>query len=207
MEHLQHAVIGLVDHYGYLGLFIGLVLGNIGAPAGAEVLLPVAGMLVSTHHLHSIWITFAAALSGELIGGTIGYALGRFGGRALAERYGRFVGFHHERLSGLDAFFVRWGSFAVFLCRFIPMIRGLSPFVAGMAEMDLAPFYLWTLLGSTIFCGALLAVGDALGPKVVAALPSLHRWTYVTVFIVLVGAVALVLAAKVRGRGATPPAA
>lgn len=200
-------MINLVDHYGYLGLFIGLVLGNVGVPAGAEVLLPIAGMLVSTHHLHSIWVTFAAALSGELVGGTLGYVLGKFGGRTLAERYGRFVGFHHERLDGLHAFFKRWGSFAVFLCRFMPMIRGLSPFVAGMAEMDLAPFYLWTLLGSAIFCGVLLAAGDAAGPKIVATLPSLHRWTYLTVLVVVVGIGVLVLVARLRARRAIPPAA
>ena len=43
MEHLQHAVIGLIDHYGYFGLFIALALGNFGVPIGSEIVLPVAG--------------------------------------------------------------------------------------------------------------------------------------------------------------------
>jgi membrane protein DedA with SNARE-associated domain len=200
VQHLQSAVVALVDHYGYFGLFIGLVLGNVGFPVAAEVLVPVAGALVATGHLTNIWEAFGFALGGELVGGGVGYALGRFGGRAVAERYGKYVGFHYERLDALHAFFQRYGTFAVFLCRFVPMIRGLSPFVAGIAEMDLLPFFLWTLFGSAIFCGALLAVGNAFGAHLGAQLPMLHRFGYA----IAGGAVVLILAgfavARLRSR-------
>ncbi|HEY9084939.1 MAG TPA: DedA family protein [Candidatus Tyrphobacter sp.] len=207
MENLQNAIVALLHHYGYLGLFIGLTLGNIGFPVAAEILVPVAGGLVATKHLDNLGFVFAAALGGELFGGTLGYAIGRFGGRAVAERYGKYVGFHHERLDAVHAFFTQWGTFAVFLCRFIPVVRGLSPFVAGIAEMDLGPFYLWTLLGSAIFCGGLLALGDALGSRLDTALPMLHRWAYAILAAAIVVAVALVLVARARGRRSLPPTA
>jgi membrane protein DedA with SNARE-associated domain len=200
VEQFQNAVVALVDHYGYLGLFLGLTLGNIGFPAGAEVLVPVAGGLVATGHLHSLAVVFAAALGGELFGGTLGYAIGRYGGRAVAERYGRYVGFHHDRLDAVHAFFERWGSFAVFICRFVPMIRGLSPFVAGVAEMDLGPFYLWTLLGSAIFCGGLLLLGNAFGAHLSAALPMLHRWGYAIAAVAVLAILAWIFAARLRTR-------
>lgn len=202
MEQFQNAVVALVDHYGYLGLFLGLTLGNIGFPAGAEILVPVAGGLVATGHLHSLAIVFAAALGGELFGGTLGYAIGRFGGRAVAERYGRYVGFHHERLEAVHAFFERWGSFAVFLCRFIPMVRGLSPFVAGVAEMELGPFYLWTLLGSAIFCGGLLLIGNAFGAHLMQALPEVHRWAYAIAAVAVILIILWILALRLRTRRA-----
>lgn len=207
MENIQNAGVALLHHYGYLGLFIGLTLGNIGFPVAAEILVPVAGALVATKHLDNLGFVFAAAMGGELFGGTLGYAIGKFGGRAVAERYGKYVGFHHERLDSVHAFFKRWGTFAVFLCRFIPMVRGLSPFVAGIAEMDLGPFYLWTLLGSAIFCGGLLLLGDALGARLGTVLPMLHRWAYAILAAAAVVVIALVLVTRMRARRAVPPAA
>ncbi len=200
MEHLQNAVVALVDHYGYAGLFVGLLLGNVGFPVAAEILVPVAGALVATGHLSNLWIAFGAAVGGELAGGTAGYALGRFGGRTVAERYGKYVGFHYERLDALHAFFERYGTFAVFLCRFIPMIRGLSPFVAGVAEMDLRPFYLWTFLGSSLFCGALILVGNALGAHLTANLPLLHQWGYALLALAAVAIIALLVFTRMRAR-------
>ncbi len=197
MIHLQNAALALVHHYGYLGLFVGLTLGNVGFPAGAEVLVPTAGALVAKGHL-SLALVFVSALGGERVGGTLGYAVGRFGGRAVAERYGKYVGFHHERLDAVHAFFERWGNSAVFICRFIPVVRGLSPFVAGVAEMDLVPFYLWTLLGSAIFCGGLALLGNALGSRLDSVLPALDRWKYAIVAAAVVLGVAFVLTARRR---------
>ena len=207
VEHVQSAVIALVDHYGYLGLFIGITLGNVGMPVGSEVLLPIAGALVATGHLNSIALTIAAALGGELTGGTIGYGIGRFGGRALVDRCGKYVGFHRERLDAMDRFFDRWGNFAIFICRFIPMIRGVSAIAAGIAEMELGPFYLWTLLGSILFCGGLVLLGNALGPRLELVLPALHRWAYTILAAAVIVAVALILVSWTRARRTLPPSA
>lgn len=207
MEQLQSAVVALVEHYGYAGVFIGLTLGNIGLPIPSEVLLPVAGAFVATAHLHSLALVFAAAIGGELFGGTLGYMIGRFGGRAIAERYGKYVGFHHERLDAVHAFFGRWGSFAVFLCRFIPVVRGVSPFVAGVAEMNLVSFYLWTLLGSAMFCGTLVMLGDAFGARLGSVLPLLHRWAYVILAAAVVAIAVLAVTARLRARRGAPPSA
>jgi membrane protein DedA with SNARE-associated domain len=205
VEHLQNAVVALVDHYGYLGLFVGLVLGNIGFPVAAEVLVPIAAALLTRGHVAYLPVVILVAVAGELVGGTLGYVIGRFGGRAAAERYGRYVGFHHERLDAVTAFFERYGTFAVFLCRFIPMIRGLSPFVAGIAEMKLAPFYLWTLLGSGIFCAGLAFLGNALGAHVHEVIPVLRHWAYVMLALAVLVVIVLVAATRARGGRVAPP--
>jgi membrane protein DedA with SNARE-associated domain len=198
VEHLQNSLVTLVQQYGYVGLFIGLVLGNVGFPAGAEMLVPIAAALLARGRPQYLAAVFAVALAGELVGGTVGYAVGRFGGRAAAERYGRYVGFHHQRLEAVHRFFERWGSFAVFLCRFIPVVRGLSPFVAGVAAMNLTAFYLWTLLGSALFCGALALVGNAVGVHVHLILPAVHRYGYFMLCAAAVVVVAIVIVSRVR---------
>ena len=202
MEHLQHAVVALIDHYGYVGLFVGLALGNLGAPVGTEIVLPVAGALTATSHLPSLWLTIVVALAGELGGGSVGYAIGRFGGVPLIERYGRYIHVTHDRLAVVHRFFERWGSFAIFVCRFLPVLRGIAAIPAGIAEMNLALFYLWTFLGSLIFCTGLILLGSALGNHLSAVLPLFHRGVYVALGIVVLAAIATVVVRKLRARPA-----
>lgn len=202
MEHLQQAIIGLIDHYGYVGLFVALALGNFGVPIGSEIVLPVAGALTATGHLNSLWLTVAVALAGELGGGSIGYAIGRYGGVPVIERYGRYIHFTHERLMRVHRFFERWGTFAIFVCRFLPFVRGISAIPAGIAEMNLRHFYLWTFLGSLIFCTFLIMVGNALGTHLGDVMPLLHRGGYLVLGVALAAVVAAVLVMRLRARPA-----
>ena len=194
MEHLQNIVLALIDHYGYGGLFVAMTLGNIGAPIGSEVVLPAAGALVATGHLSNVWAAIAVAVLGELTGGSIGYAIGRFGGRPFVEKFGKYVRFHHEQLDRVHGFFERWGTGAIFICRFVPVIRGIVAIPAGIAEMNLAAFYMWTFLGSLVFCGGLILLGNALGTHVDAILPILHRYSRLAL---LIGVGAIAIAAVV----------
>lgn len=200
MEHLQQAVIGSIDHYGYVGLFVALVLGNFGVPIGSEIVLPVAGALTATGHLNGLWMTIGVALAGELAGGSVGYAIGRYGGVPLIERYGKYVHFTHERLGRVHGFFERWGSFAIFICRFLPVIRGVAAIAAGVAEMNLALFYLWTFLGSLIFCTSLIALGNALGPRLGEVIPLLHRGGYFALGVAVTAVVATIVVRRLRAR-------
>ena len=193
MEHLQQAVIGLIDHYGYAGLFIALALGNFGVPIGSELVLPVAGALAATGHLSSVWLTIAVAVAGELAGATVGYAIGRYGGVPVIERYGKYVHFTHDRLIRVHRFFERWGNFAVFICRFLPFVRSISAIPAGIAEMSLAPFYSWTFLGSLIFCSFMILVGNAFGGHLGALLPLLRRGGYAVLGLAVICVVAVIV--------------
>jgi len=200
MEALQHFVVGLVDHYGYVGLFVALLLGNVGAPIGSEIVLPVAGGLTATGHLSFLWLTIAVAVLGELAGESVAYAVGRFGGVPAIERFGKYVGLHHDHLVRVHGFFERYGTFAIFICRFLPVIRGIAGFPAGVAEMNLAHFLLWTLLGSFIFCTALIALGHALGGHLDAILPLLHRGGTLVAVVAVLAIVAGFIVVRVRAR-------
>jgi membrane protein DedA with SNARE-associated domain len=198
VEHLQQTILWLIDTYGYLGLFVALALGNMAVPIGTEVILPAAGALTATGHLSSLWLTIAVALAGELAGGSVGYAVGRFGGVPLIERYGKYVHFTHARLMAMHGFFERWGTFAIFICRFLPVLRGIAAVPAGIAEMNLGLFYLWTFLGSLIFCTGLILLGDLLGAHLSSVLPLLHRGAYVLLAIAVVAVIACILVIRAR---------
>ncbi len=188
----------LVDHFGYAGLYVALTLGNIGAPIGSEVVLPAAGALVATGHLPNLWVAVAVAVFAELTGQSIGYAVGFYGGRPFVERYGKYVGFHHRELDRVHGFFERWGSFAVFVCRFTPVIRGIDGIPAGIAEMPLGPFYLWTFLGSLGFCGGLILLGHAVGTHLGAVMPALQRYLLLIAAAVVAALVAAIVISQRR---------
>lgn len=200
MQHFEHAVIGLIDHYGYAGLFVALALGNFGVPIGSEIVLPVAGALTATGHLSYLWLTISIALAGELAGGTVGYAIGRYGGVPIIERYGKYIHFTHERLMRVHGFFERYGTFAIFVCRFLPFIRGVSAIPAGIAEMNLGLFYLWTFLGSLIFCTFLIMLGSTFGTHLDAIIPLLRKGGYLVLAVAVVAAVVAVVIVRLRAR-------
>lgn len=163
MHEFTTFFLNLVQHAGYWGLFVAMTLANIGAPIGSEIVLPAAGAAAAKGLLSSVWVAVALAVTAELVGQSIGYAIGRFGGRPFVDRYGRYVHFHHAEMEKVEGFFARYGRFAIFICRFVPVIRGIVGIPAGIAEMPLGAFYLWTFCGSLIFCGGFIFAGYALG--------------------------------------------
>lgn len=192
--------VSLVDHYGYGGLFIAMTLGNLGAPIGSEVILPAAGALTAKGHLPILWVTILVAVLGELAGGSIGYAIGRFGGRPLVDNYGKYVHLTHANLDRVHAFFEKYGNFAIFICRFVPVIRGIISIPAGLAEMDLLHFYGWYALGSLVFCGALIGVGFELGDHVDALMPLVRRTGLIVLALAVIAIAAIVVIVRRRNR-------
>jgi membrane protein DedA with SNARE-associated domain len=193
----------LIDHFGYAGLFIAMTLANIGAPVGSEIVLPAAGALVATGHLANLWIAIAIAVAAELFGQSIAYAVGRFGGRPFVDRFGKYVRFHHTQLERVDAFFVRYGKFAIFICRFIPVVRGVVGIPAGIGEMPLSAFYIWTFLGSLIFCGGLVLLGNALGSHAHEVVDTIRKYALLILGMAVVALIAFLLVQSRRTKSET----
>jgi membrane protein DedA with SNARE-associated domain len=118
------------------------------------------------------------------------------------DRYGKYVRFHHAELERVDRFFARWGSFAVFICRFVPFIRGVAGIPAGIAEMPLVPFYLWTFCGSLIFCAGFIFLGLDLGAHAGAVGEAFRKYALL-IAAVAAAAIALYFIVKSRSRKKT----
>jgi membrane protein DedA with SNARE-associated domain len=182
--------LNLIHQAGYAGLFVAMTLANIGAPVGSEIVLPAAGVAAQKGALSNVWLVIAVAVLAELCGQSIGYAVGRFGGRPFIDRYGKYVRFHHAELDKVHGFFERYGRFAIFICRFVPVIRGIVGIPAGIAEMPLVPFYFWTFLGSLIFCGGLVLTGHALGAHANEVIDGSRKYLIAIIALVIVAIVA-----------------
>jgi membrane protein DedA with SNARE-associated domain len=192
MHALTQFFIDLLHHAGYGGLFAAMTLANIGAPVGSEIVLPGAGLLAAQGYLSSVWLAIAVAVVAELTGQTASYAIGRFGGRPFIARFGKYMRFHEKELDRVHGFFERYGRFAIFICRFVPVIRGIVGIAAGIAEMPLLAFYLWTFLGSTLFCGGLIWAGYALREHSAAVLGPIGKYTLIAAAVVVLAVIAIV---------------
>lgn len=161
MEHFLHT-------YGYAALFLACFLSSMLIPVGSEVAMGYAGALASgmvggsEAHLQ-LWAAIVVAIAGELVGSMAGYAIGRYGGRPLVDRLGKYILLSHRDLDRVEDWFKRRGDPFVFFGRFIPLLRSFVSVVAGLGEMALGPFVVFTVIACSMWCAALVSIGYALG--------------------------------------------
>jgi len=174
-----------------------MALGNIGLPMGTEVVVPTAGALAAQGHFSGLgpipgWIMVATvATIAEIVGGTVLYAVGYYGGLPFVQRYGKYVFFREHELDRVHAFYERYGKLTVFWCRFLPFVRGVSALPAGLSRMQKRYFLTYTALGSAIFCFGLSYLGQYAGTRVDSIIAYVHEWALAIIIITIV----LILAA------------
>ncbi len=171
--------------YGYLAVFLVVAIESVGVPFPGETALITGAALAASGRLSIVGVVIAAA-AGAIIGGTGGYWIGRSGGSALIARYGRLVRMTPERLQRLHAFFDKYGAPAVFIGRFVAVLRAWAAILAGTAQMAFATFFLYNTLGAIVWAAVFGALGYVFGHS----LPALqHNLGLATV--VLAGAAAI----------------
>jgi membrane protein DedA with SNARE-associated domain len=159
----------LVVHLGYLALFLLTAFSAFCIPVGSELAMAYGGALASgqvlrgPHDHFSLALVIVVAVVGEIVGSLCGYALGRFGGRPLVDRIGRYLLLSHRDLDRVEAFMARRGDPFVLIGRLIPLLRSFVSVVAGLAEMSLWRFLAFTIVGAVIFTSAVSSLGYALG--------------------------------------------
>lgn len=155
--------------YGYAALFAATFISTMGIPVGSEVAIGYAGALASGQlttpghsHLQLVGVILVAA-AGEVVGSFAGYGIGIYGGRPLVDRFGRFVLLTHRDLDRAERWFDGRGESFVLFGRFIPLVRSFVSLVAGLAEMTIGKFTVFTVLGCAAWCAALAGIGFSLG--------------------------------------------
>lgn len=155
-------VLDVIAALGYLGLALLLVAENLFPPIPSEVVLPLAGFLVGRGDL-GFWQALLAATSGSVAGALILYALGRYGGRRLVLRYGRFLRVDEDSLDRADGWFRRYGDWVVLFARVVPFARSVVSIPAGTMKMPAIRFTMMTALGSFAWNTLLIGAGVILG--------------------------------------------
>jgi len=163
LEHLSNIVIEFIQGTGYFGVFICMILESACIPLPSEVIMPFSGYVAWKGGMSILGVTIIGAL-GNLIGSLIAYIIGFYGGRPLLEKYGKYILITKKKLEMAEEWFAKYGHEAVFISRVLPGIRTFISLPAGIAEMDLKKFTIYTLIGSIPWCFALTYIGYALGP-------------------------------------------
>jgi membrane protein DedA with SNARE-associated domain len=162
LEGIGSWVLDVISALGYVGLALLLIAENLFPPIPSEIVLPLAGFLVGRGDL-ILWLAVLAATLGSVAGAMILYALGRYGGRKLVLRYGRFLRVDAESLDRADEWFRRYGDWVVLFARVVPFARSIVSIPAGTMEMPLPRFVVLTTIGSGIWNTLLIGAGVVLG--------------------------------------------
>ncbi|HEV8437382.1 MAG TPA: DedA family protein [Methylomirabilota bacterium] len=184
-----------VGHWGYIAIFVVVVLGNVGLPLPEETILALAGYLVWRGDLR-LSVVIAVGLVSAVVGDNIGYWLGRRFGRVALRRYASLVLGHPERLRAMEAFVARRGAFAVFVARFIPGIRFMAGPLAGGLGLRGTPFMVANVLGALVYVPVAVGAGYAVGYGFGEYVERLHRVAgqleYLVLIVALVSALVLI---------------
>ena len=161
---MVHQIGEWIAAYGYPAIFALLVLGIVGLPVPDETLLTFTGYLVFRGNL-SLPLAFAAAAAGSACGMTLSYTLGRSFGLALVHRFGSYLHVTPERLARAHSWFERIGHWALTFGYFIPGVRHLTAYAAGMSEVAPHQFALFAYSGTVLWVTAFLSLGYFLGER------------------------------------------
>ena len=190
---MTHFVTSTVQDFGYVAVFLLMLAESACIPIPSEATMLFGGALANAtftatlpghpHHLNFILVGLLGTV-GNLVGSWIAYAAGKAGGRPLVERWGRLVLLKPHDIDRAEAWFAKHGERAVFVSRLLPVIRTFISLPAGVAEMPLGTFTIYTVAGCLPWTFALAGVGYAVGGS----------WTRIQRYIALAGiALAIIL--------------
>ena len=186
-------ITNLVDSAGYLGVVLLMFLENVFPPIPSEVVMPLAGFATARGELSFLGVVAAGTL-GSILGALPLYALGRWANEdrlvRWADRYGKWLAVRGGDIRDADAWFDRHGGRAVLIGRLVPGVRSLVSIPAGMAQMPLVPFLLYTAVGTAIWTAALAWAGRLLGEHYDRVARYVGPAAYVIFGIIAVAAVA-----------------
>jgi membrane protein DedA with SNARE-associated domain len=151
-----------ISQLGYVGIFFLMMLESMIVPVPSEFVMPFAGFLVAQGSFNGILVILTSTL-GSITGSLIFYYIGKTGGYALVQRYGKYVLVDTEDIKKTEAWFNKRGDLTIFLARLIPVVRHLISLIAGIGKMNVKKFTIYTILGAALWNGILTYLGFLLG--------------------------------------------
>ena len=187
----QGAIEAWIADWGYLAIFVPLVLETAGIPFPGETILLI-GAAASAHGVLQPVVVAAVATVAVIIGDNIGYCVGRYGGRRLVDRLSH-IGHVEAGVAWGERFFELHGGKAVFLARWTAGLRIFGAWIAGMSHMEWRRFLLWNALGGVTWACTITALGYAFGNSIETVERTMGRAGAIAFAVVVVIAAALAL--------------
>lgn len=158
VSYISNWALEIINTTGYVGVFVLSALESAAIPIPSEIVVPFSGFLAVSGKFSILGVVLVATFA-NLAGSIVLFLIGRSGGRWILEHYGKYVLIHKKDLDAADRWFLKHGVATVFWGRMLPVVRTFISLPAGIANMSLARFSLFTLLGALPWNLALALVG------------------------------------------------
>ena len=164
--------INLISNYGYLGMFLGMVLEAVIIIIPSEAILATGGILAS-QKIFTLLGAFLTGLLGSVFCAIIIYYMGYFGGKAFVKKYGKYFVMKEEDIEKSDSWYQKYGLLAALIGRNFPIIRTLISLPIGIMRLSFTKFLLYTIIGSIPWTFAFVYFGYTLG----------NNWTIINEYV------------------------
>ncbi len=182
---MQDLIIEIMNNFGYIGVFLLIAIENVFPPIPSEVILLFGGFMTTFTNMNIIGVIIASTL-GSLLGAIILYYIGKILNKErlkkiITSKPGKLLRLTPEDIDKADKWFDTKGNKTVFFCRFIPVIRSLISIPAGMSEMPMKKFLIYTTAGSLIWNSALTIAGSIVGENWTDILEIMDQYSHIIV--------------------------
>ena len=190
---MQEFIINIMNSYGYIGVFLLILIENIFPPIPSELILLFGGFMTTYTKLNIIGMIISSTL-GSLIGALLLYKIGTIFSKEklkilISGKLGRVLKLKNSDIDNANKWFTNEGKKTVFFGRFIPLIRSIISIPAGINKMNISKFITYTLLGSVIWNLVLIIIGHIVGRnwKAILKIFKLYsRFSLLLLFILLI---------------------
>ena len=183
-----NALAGILQQYGLWAIGLLITLEDFGVPVPGETILIAGAIYAGAGRLNIVAlgvVAFVAAVTGD----NIGFAIGHFGGRALALRFGKYVFLTEERLDKAERFFDRRGSIVITFARFVEGLRQANGIIAGITGMHWLRFLVFNAIGAALWVGTWVTIGYFAGSNIT----TIYHYITLYSYYVLAGLVVLIV--------------
>ena len=205
MPGFLNALSGPLNHYGYWAILALITLEDFGIPVPGETIL-IAAAIYAGHQQLNVVAVGVIAFVAAILGDNIGFAIGHFGGRALALRWGRYVGLTEDRLTKAEHFFERHGGKIIVVARFIEGLRQANGIIAGITGMHWRRFLAFNAIGAALWVGTWVSLGYLAGNHINTIYHYITEYSLYVLIAVVVLLVALIIRHVLRRRRPARPA-
>ena len=194
---MEEFVISIMNQFGYFGIFFLIFIENIFPPIPSEVVLLFGGFMTTYSKLNLFGMVIFSTL-GSTVGAIVLYYVGKILNKErlkkiVSGKIGKILRLKASDIEKADKWFDTKGNKTVFFCRFIPVVRSLISIPAGMSEMIMSKFLLYTITGSLIWNTVLLFVGSKVGENWKKIEQMMSQYSHIILIILIIAFIGLVI--------------
>ena len=187
---MENFIIQIIENWGYLGVGLDIAIENIFPPIPSELILAFGGFMTTKTVLNEVGVILSATI-GSTVGAIVLYLIGRILNKERLEKMvsgkiGKVLRLKPEDIEKADKWFDTKGQKTVFICRFIPIVRSLISIPAGMSEMKIWKFLLYTVFGSAIWNTVLVLLGKKLGDSWETVVNVFNEFSHIILIILII---------------------